>query len=401
MSPDRASQREGVLAEAFAGFIATASRMEASYYQLQAEVCRLREELELRNNALNKSLQQNQNIRASLQNILDTLPCGVLVVNEKEKTIALINPQARKILGLSPVDDVMETELFRRTCCAPIEDGEQELAVITADGKRWLSVRSTRAFSTYEKSSTNESQVIWIIRDITAYKQAEAQREASRNLVALGEIAGILAHEVRNPLASMELLTGLLANQTAYHEESQRWAESLQAGVRSLAATVNNVLQLHSAAPCKKSVVKLAPFLSGVIEFLRPLAEQSGINLQLKECVGRLEIEADPAGLQQIILNLAINAFRFTESGGIFEVTAVVSDVRPEKMIEIRFRDTGSGIPEQYLSQVFQPGFSTTGQSSGLGLTICERIAQQHGGQLRVESQLGYGTTFILELPVR
>jgi len=128
------------------------------------------------------------------------------------------------------------------------------------------------------------------------------------------------------------------------------------------------------------------------------LAEQAGIKLTLNPGPKEIEISGDPNGLQQVILNLAINAFRHTAIGG--AVTISVSLKEDLSGVVLEFTDTGKGISEANLSRLFEAGFSGSGQTPGLGLTVCKRIVEQHQGTIAVESQLGKGTKFTLEFPI-
>ena len=185
-----------------------------------------------------------------------------------------------------------------------------------------------------------KDQSILILRDVTAHKETEQQREASRNMMALGEMSAVLAHEIRNPLSSMELWTGLLAKQPEMGEESRHWLEHLQAGVRSLSATVNNVLQLHSRGCPEHIPLKVMAVLQAGVSFVRPLADQAGVKLTLHGELEGAEIAGDSSGLQQVILNLAINSFRHTPMGGSLTINAR----RAGEVVKIDFADTGKGI---------------------------------------------------------
>lgn len=390
------SAREAILAEAFAEFISAADRMEASYRELQGEVSRLRLELEERNAALRNSLAETQHIRTFLQEILDTLPCGVVVLNEQNTQVTLANPQARELLEVGAETGIEVEDLPGQVQGLLKTWGdEQEFAIATGDGKRWLSVRSSSL-----RQANESEQTILILRDITAKKQSEAQRETSRNLVALGEMAGVLAHEIRNPLASMELLTGLLASQTGLEQEPRQWIDHLQAGVRSLGATVNNVLRLHSAGCLNLVPVKVASFLRSSVSFVRPLAQQAEIKLKVETAAGEAQVAADESALQQVVLNLAINAFRHTDAGGTLSIAAGVAQGSDGQVARLAFTDNGKGIPPEALPHIFDAGFSTNRQSPGLGLAICQRIIEEHHGSIQVESTVGTGTSFIVELPV-
>ena len=386
---------KGALAEAFDAFMATAGRMEASYGQLQAEVARLRRELEERNAALTSSLAENKNIRAALKRILDALPCGVVVIDGND-SIVLINPEASRLLSIANAS-VASLQSFPARIqtilkAAISRDDEHEVTLDAEHPAHSLSIRRTAL----QGGSAGTDQFILIVRDVTARKDAEEQRETSRNLVALGEMAAVLAHEIRNPLGSMELWTSALYKQPDIGDEGKYCVEHLQAGVRSLSATVNNVLQFHGHGSASHLRLRLNRVLKTGIAFIRPLAEQAGIKLALDTAVSNPEIEGDPNGLQQVILNLAINAFRHTPAGGSLTICARTRG----KVAIVDFADSGEGIAAPDLSKIFDAGFSGSKQRPGLGLTICQRIMEQHGAAIRVRSRAGEGTTFSLEFPI-
>jgi two-component system sensor histidine kinase FlrB len=390
---------EGVLVEVFDAFIATAGRMEISYGQLQSEVAQLRHELEERNAALESSLAETQSIRNALHRILDALPCGVIVLDRKNDAISLINPEARRLTGVSQTTfKTLPSRVREVLASAVAREDEFEFSLETESGTRWLAVRKSAMQIGMAKNIGHTDQTILILRDVTSQKEVDQQREASRNMLALGEMSAVLAHEVRNPLSSMELWTGLLAKQPAIDEETKYWIENLQAGVRTLSATVNNVLQFHGRGSGNQIRLKLAAILQNGFTFIQPLAEQAGIKLTLNSGPKEIEISGDPNGLQQVILNLAINAFRHTAIGGSLTISARRKEDDTSSVL-IEFADSGKGIPEANLSRMFEAGFSGSGQTPGLGLAVCERIVQQHQGTIRVESQIGKGTKFILEFP--
>jgi two-component system sensor histidine kinase FlrB len=146
--------------------------------------------------------------------------------------------------------------------------------------------------------------------------------------------------------------------------------------------------------------LELAPALKGSIEFVRVLAEQKGVDLTLREALGSAEIAGDSNGLRQLILNLACNALRHTQPGGAINVTATLEAKACGQKAVVEFADTGSGIRPEDLPHIFNVGFTTTGQTPGLGLTVCQRIMEQHHGTIHVRSQLGQGTTFRMQFPV-
>lgn len=285
---------KGPLAEAFKAFMATADRMEASYGQLQVEVARLRRELEERNAALTVSLTENKNIRAALKRILDALPCGVIVIDANDG-IVLVNPEASRLLG-TPANSASLLQQFPAHIqpllkAAISRDDEHEVTLDAEKTARWLSIRRTAL--QVESSPDNglgSDQFVLILRDVTARKEAEQQRETSRNMLALGEMAAVLAHEIRNPLGSMELWTSVLDKQSSIGQEGKYCVEHLQAGIRSLSATVNNVLQFHGHGSAGLVRLMLKTVLQNGIAFIRPLAEQAGVKLAVNLEIGRAHV---------------------------------------------------------------------------------------------------------------
>ncbi|MGB7584696.1 MAG: ATP-binding protein [Terriglobales bacterium] len=397
------------LADAFSSFIAAAGRLEHSHWQLHDEVTHLRKQLEERNRALASSLAENERMRIALREILDALPCGVAVLEPSSEQLVLLNPEAQRLLQISTDRTPAWTDLPERIRtvldgegCPAWKQGDEHDFSFDSDGrKRWVTIRySTMADADSGFDSVqSRARVILICRDTTSAKEAEQERETSRHMVALAEMATVLAHEIRNPLGSMELLTGLLAGDGGLSEDSKQCVQHLQAGVRSLSAVVNNVLRFHSSGTSNLQPTKLGDALRSAANFVQPLARQNSVTLSLQQTLGAVEIAADAGGLQQVILNLVCNALRHTSAGGNITVAGQVDCRDDRKIAVIEVSDTGNGIRPEDIPHIFEPGFSTGKQSPGLGLTVCQRIVEQHRGTITVRSQLGKGTTFHMEFP--
>lgn len=393
---------EPSLADAFAAFTSAAGRLESSYQHLQSEVTRLREELEERNAALTVSLNENQNMRVALGRILEALPCGVIVLGT-DNGVRFINPEAQRLLECAgksaEASENLQTVLARRRKAGDrTAEGDQEFCITTNGKKRWLAVRSAGMVEAglEQVVSASSGQVVLILRDTTMQREMEQEREEARRLIALAELSSTLAHEIRNPLGSMELLTELLMGSPEVGSEPKGWVEHLQAGVRSLSVTVNNVLRMHTMGGAALVPLRLAPVLEEATNFVTPLAEQAGITLALQQTLGETEVAANGGELRQVVLNLTLNALRHTAVGG---KILIQSRVDQSKTVVIEIRDTGCGILPEHLPHIFDAGFSTGNSSPGLGLAVCRKIVQQHGGSIFVESELGKGTSFRMEFP--
>jgi signal transduction histidine kinase len=395
-----------LLADAFSEFISASAQLEASYRDLQQEVAQLGFELAERNAALTRSLAENDRMRAALQRIIDSMPCGVLVLDTSD-AIVMINPEGRRLLDLESahVRNLRELSAFSQIDFEYLAAGQgdrldSEFCLSSAAGKRWLAIGNRKLSSTAASRDLEGQraslQSVWILRDITASKQAEQEREAARNSMALAEMSTILAHEIRNPLASMELFAGLIAEDPA---QTPQWVSHLRAGIRQLSGTVNNVLSIQSGGNPHRVPVDLMACLPRGVEFVQPIAEQAGVSLAFHGGVENLTILGNENVLRQIILNLICNAIRHTPAGGTIDVT--LSSVSHEgiTLARVDIADTGCGIPAHLIENIFDVGFSVSGDTPGLGLAVCKRLMMQHSGEIRVSSCVNRGTTFQLEFP--
>ena len=390
-----------LLADAFSEFIAASSVLETSYRDLQEEVTRLSAELTKRNAALSSSMADNDRMRAALQQMVDSMPCGVLVLNH-EGRIVMINPESRRLLNLgsAAVGSLHDLSGLSRVDFEAISQGpgsliESEVCVSSGAQKRWLAIGNRKLFCG-PNHKPDHLHSIWILRDITANKQAELEREAARRATALAEISTMLAHEIRNPLASMELFAGLIEQDLERDlGASSQWISHLRAGIRRLSGTVNNVLSLKGESKPRLAAVDLSECVRAGVEFVQPIAEQAGLTVSFSASGEALSIEGNEGAIHQIILNIVCNAIRHTEAGGTVEVSAR----RDGDRAVVDIRDTGCGIPANIAAHIFEAGFSAAGETPGLGLAVCKRIMEQHRGEIRLTSRVNEGTTFHLEFP--
>jgi two-component system, sensor histidine kinase FlrB len=398
------------LLQAFCSFAEAAASLERSYGSLRAEVERLRRELEKTHTDLTASLEENSSMRAHLDRILESLPCGVLVIVGGELTRA--NPEARHLLGDhmkvgGPVGEAiaaLPTAIRQMIGCADDSANpatfagatgntvEQELSLPAENGPaRWLAARHAPIADMQAPSS------VIILEDISERKRLETAQAELRREQALVEMSAVLAHEIRNPLASLDLFAGLLA-ESELDGERRHWIEQVQSGLRTLAATVHNVLHFHTLPEPERALLDLGQLLDWARDFFSPLARQAHITLSSQNRLVGVFLWADRHRLEQVLLNLVLNAMRAMPGGGWIEIGGHKS--RDGQVAVLRVADTGPGIAAEHLPKIFEPGFSTRAQSPGLGLAVCRKIVEQHGGAIRTESSPGRGATFVLSFPL-
>ena len=237
------------LARAFTSFTQAAGSLEKSYLQLQGEVAHLHEELHRTNAELERTLEENARVRAYLSRVLESSPCGILVVNAEAQT-QIINPEARRLLAVladwapgqgNPLPVTLQKQFEK----VPANSffSEQEWLAPETPANRSIGILRANVSELID----GQGDTIWIIRDITEQKRLASERESARSSRALAEVAAVLAHEIRNPLGSMELFAGLLADATAQMPETRQWVTHLQAGLRTLSSTKQGRRQLRPA----------------------------------------------------------------------------------------------------------------------------------------------------------
>jgi len=403
-------ESEQFLLQAFRSFAEAADSLEHSYGMLRSDVVRLNGELEQSNAGLKRSVEENRRMRQHLDRILDGLPCGVLVA-KADGAISLVNPEGRRLLGLTAAGNVTGLQSLSR---APLElrdllqrarsaPGEQEQCVKDeSGGDRWLAARHAAVNdSGMDDSHTaaGDCVSIFILRDVSDAKRLVREREKLRREQALAEMSAILAHEIRNPLGSLELFAGLLAG-AELSGECRQWVEHVQAGLRTLAATVNNVLHFHSLPSPQRAPTELGQLLDWAGGFLVPMARQARVELCLRNRLQGVWFAADRHRLEQVLLNVVLNALRAMPGGGWVEISGHKTNREDGPVATISVSDTGPGIQKGNLEKIFEPGFSTHPDSPGLGLAVCRKIVEQHGGRLEAGNRAGAGASFTITLPL-
>ena len=240
-----------------------------------------------------------------------------------------------------------------------------------------------------------------IMRDITERKRMEQRLIHGERMTALGELAAILAHEIKNPLNSMvinlEVLRGHLANiDPDARERAGKYMRVLTDEMNRLNKVIRGFLDFAKPVAMTLSEVQLNDVLRDLVDLVQHQATKSGVTIQLEAAVALPTITGDAGQLKQAFLNLVLNAFHAMPDGGTLRLA---TSLTPEHAVKATVADSGAGIPEADLAKIFDLFYTTKQEGSGLGLPTVQRIVQTHGGKISVESQVGRGTTFTLHFP--
>lgn len=405
-------QLDGVLGK----FDLSVERLQASYNRLQERIGTLNLELEEKNEQLQSSLREQERSKDHLYSILESLPSGVVVVDRAGK-VTTFNRAAELIIGkdkktvagsdFSKILKPLLPETFPGIV-SPVDPGpSQGEGVLFQDQGKEVQVRFTIIPLRERDSVTHalvESRII-ILQDVTHLRRLEEQAARTSRLAAMGEIAVTIAHEVRNPLGSIELLATLLKEEVKGDADKQKLTDYIVSGVKSIDYIINNLLLFSKPQPPVFEPVMISTLLSDVLMFIAPSLKLAQIELVTAFTQGDLTIFADAELLRQGFLNVLWNAIQAMPHGGALTVSSEVADggIPPSPdagYVEVTIADSGLGIAEEEKGKIFNPFFSTKERGTGLGLAIVHNIVEAHGGMIGFESELGKGSAFTIALPV-
>ncbi len=242
------------------------------------------------------------------------------------------------------------------------------------------------------KSDTLLSENKKLKEELKELKQELAQ---SKKLSILGTMASSIAHEIKNPLVAVKTFFDLLP--TKYEDEEFRGNFSLV--VKREVERINElVTQLLDFARPKKPVfekVQVDELVKHTLDLLSLQSKDTNVDVVTKESKEAFSVKADREQISRVFTNIALNSIQAMHNGGQLEISTLVNKTK----VETRFSDNGPGITKENLEKIFEPFFSTKHKGSGLGLSICQQIVQDHNGEIKVKSTSS-GTAFSIILPI-
>jgi signal transduction histidine kinase len=360
---------------------------------------------------------------------------GVVAIDD-QGAVVMLNPGAQSILGCPEGEP---SDAFGKPCLEVLrlQPTVARLLLETLDGRAALSraelvlngtrgeLESTIGFTltpVWDPQGEVRGAAI-IFRDLTTFERMDEQERLHERLAALGQMAAGLAHEIRNPLAGMEIVTGLLKRRLADREEEFSLVTKIQNEARSLARTVEDCLEFVRPISPERGPVDPEGLVKESLDTALERSSFSGVI----ECAFDEELpqlNADVDRLRSVVTNLILNALEAMDGGreggekrlflGLNHVIApptdqgvrVGVDGREEsgavarQEIVITVSDTGPGIPNELKEKIFYPFFTTKQSGSGVGLAIAQKIVASHGGVLEFDSETGRGCSFRVRVPI-
>jgi len=353
-----------LLENAFQEF-AKASDSIINYYSvLESQIRQLKKEVDEKNAELEKA-------RGYLYNILNSLPIGVVVKNRTD--VIFVNKTAEE-LG---------SEVFLNKLT---NNGNKSGELKNGKGHyRWKRERIVNGYTSNE---------IVVFEDVTEFEKMKERHARDDRLMAMGEMAARMAHEIKNPLGSMELFLSMLLN-TKLRQKDRKYIDYILFGVKTIDRIINNLLSYTKPKTLAVTEAMLSQVVKETIDFMSLSAHSRGITLEINSSFSEPSF-FDPDLIKLVIMNFVSNAIEaMNGKKGIIKV-----DVKEEgEYAVIVIHDNGIGMSEELQKNIFNPFFTTKDKGVGLGLYIVYNITKAHGGYIEVESIEGSGSSFSIYIP--
>ena len=356
--------------------------------------------------------QRLAHLRERTEKIVDNIPAAVLVLSAAGEVTAVnraFRERARDGSDAETLGRPWQRAFANATAPALarleklIGEAQRSGAVASLPGATLALFGSDGRYSVHAvplEPRFAEAQILVVIEDLSELQSLEDQLLRAEKLATVGVLAAGIAHEIGTPL-------GIVRGRAEYIRGKLGEAAPQSAGlgviieqIDLISRTIRQLLDFSRAKPAAVRAVRLAPVARAVADLLRFEAERRKVTLAVDVAEALPPLHADPDALEQLLVNLVMNALDASRPGGHVTVAAPASGERGAP-VRLEVRDDGHGIAPEHRNQIFDPFFTTKkrGQGTGLGLTLCAKVVRDHGGQIEVDSEVGRGTTVVVTWP--
>ncbi len=391
------------LEQAFETFNRVSVELDTSYRVLQERVAGLTVELAKARSERLRELAEKERLANRLGSLMEALPCG-LVVLDANGVVQESNPEACAMLGQELANRSWSDIQKCLSKPTPDNPGTRQLA----DGRRLNIIqRSLTTASATKASAANDSdsgadERVILLTDVTEIHELQEQVSREKRLVATGEVAARLAHQIRTPISSALLYTPHLTRVDISDLERERVAARVMDRLRHTEQLVNSMLTFMRGGHSGTELLPLADVFNTVVDMAEPqLAANTG-RVELGE-VADVMVPGNREALTSALLNLVNNGL---EAAGQHVEANQIAVIRlggrvSGDRVEISVQDNGPGVPRDLRDRIFDPFYTGRAKGTGLGLTVVAMIAKSHGGEVKVEDGTGGGARFCLVLPLQ
>jgi two-component system, NtrC family, sensor kinase len=343
------------------------------------------------------------------QNILESVPNGILAIDE-HKMLWLINRKAEEIMKLKrrkvlekKISDILSGKIrtmLYDTIDHHITHQYEEVESQRRDGQNKIYGATSSAMYGPQGNFTG---AIMTIQDLTESKKTESMLRRTENLSSLGQMSASIAHEIRNPLASINFNVQLLSKKIKADPFVQPILTDTLEGIDRIKMVMKRTLDYTKVLNTSLAAGQIESVLADAISLVLPELRNHNIEIT-KGIVGPIPaILFDSHQIQQVFVNLLLNAVEAMPRGGVITITGKMEEniySNENDYFLITIRDNGVGIPSENIKRIFDPFFTTKKEGTGLGLSIVHKILGQHGATIDVKGRENRGTNFYVRFPV-
>jgi two-component system sensor histidine kinase HydH len=324
---------------------------------------------------------------------------GLVAIDETGRIVAF-NSTAETVLQRSPGDAVGRpaNEILPETCRAFIGSIKQDLPILSgeidckvADG-RMVPLEMIAAVLREEERN---SGIVFLFRDVTELRRMKKEIARGRHLALLGSLAAGVAHEIRNPLSSIKGFATYFRERYRDNPEDEKTAGVMIREVDRLDRVISQLLDYARPMTMQRRETQLQDILRHVLRLIERQAAEKGVVVEADLPAHVPAVHVDPDRMQQVFLNLCLNALGAMETGGVLSVSL---SEQPEGCIRIDIRDTGVGVTPEDMGRIFDPYYTTKPSGAGLGLAVVQKIIDAHDAEIHIASEPGQGATVTILL---
>lgn len=369
------------LQAAFADFEVVSTRLAAHYGSLEQRVAELTQALHISHGALETELAEKERLASRLSALLDALPGGVVVL-DGAGLIGQFNPAATELLG-------------------PLTRGQSWLTVVAQafapcwDDGHDISLRDGRRVNVATAACASEPGQILLLKDVTETRRLQEQLNHHRRLSAQTELAAVLAHQVRTPLATALLHLGNVQKSGVLADPQSRGTGRALTALRQLERLVEDMLSYARGSVINPDTFAAASLLRELADAVSAEQTDGRFTFEIARASQACWLTGNRSALLSIMLNLVENARYATQGHGHLSLTAELG-----ASVAFIFTDNGPGVLPAHRAQIFEPFFTSHKTGTGLGLAVARSIARAHGGELELDAEHTSGARFVLTLPV-
>ena len=340
-------------------------------------------------------------IKAFSDNVVENMPIGLIALDDQHR-IASFNQIAESVLQLAYRDVIGEdaARILPQQLWATMKRLQNQNKVIEAEidctVKDGSFVPLEIGASILQDENDRILGTVLLFKDLTEVRSLRKEIARSQRLASVGRLAAGVAHEIRNPLSSIKGFATYFKERYPDSPPDQKTADIMITEVDRLNRVVGQLLEFAKPVPVSPKLTSLENLVTDSVRLIEHQAAAKNITIKTLNSAKINEALVDPDRINQVLLNLYLNAIESMEPGGELNVKLTEKD---DNRIEIRVSDTGDGIAGQDLARIFDPYFTTKSSGTGLGLAIAHNIMEAMGGQITVESLPGQGTIFSLTIP--